>query len=355
MGLGGYPNVSLVGARAKAAKARELLATGGDPIADKRKAPPPTFAVAAEEFVRTREGGWSAPVAQRNRAYVRTHLADLAGVRVDAVVTGDVERVLRPLWGTPTAAFMRGFVERVLDFARVKYGLPDVPNPARYRGHLEHLLVGDGRERVSHPAMPWTQVPEFMAQLDEMDTVVSRALMLTILGGFRQVEVRELRWNEVFNCVSENAKTHNAQPAADKSGQNPKHNFPCIVIPATRYKTRREHVVPITDPMKRILHKMAPYANDPDALVFPGDKHDRPMSQHRFKALLPPGVSVHGFRTALTVWGVEAGGFTDDLMQRVLGHVVGTEVTRAYQRSDFFEQRKAVHEAWGRYLFSDNG
>jgi hypothetical protein len=52
------------------------------------------------------------------------------------------------------------------------------------------------------------------------------------------------------------------------------------------------------------------------------------------------------------MWGVEAGGFADDLMQRCLGHKVGTEVTRAYQRSDFFEQRAAVHRDWAAFLTS---
>src|SRR5262245_25899725 len=59
MGLGGYPGVSLGSARKKAARARELLGTGVDPIADKRKAPPPTFAVAAEAWIRLKEAGWS--------------------------------------------------------------------------------------------------------------------------------------------------------------------------------------------------------------------------------------------------------------------------------------------------------
>ena len=54
----------------------------------------------------------------------------------------------------------------------------------------------------------------------------------------------------------------------------------------------------------------------------------------------------HGFRTSLAVWGVQAGGFTDDIAQRVLGHVVGNAVSRSYQRSDFFDAKRAALAAW---------
>lgn len=228
MGLGGYPSVSLKTARVKAEKAREQLGTGKDPIeAKKAVRMVPTFAVCAEEYVRSLEAGWTVGVAKMYRAYLRTHLVDLAGVAIGAVGTSEVEKVLRVVWGTPTGSMVRSFVERVLDFARVKYGLGEGLNPARYRGHLEHVLPSVKSVRVSHPAMDRREVPDFMALLDEHDGVVSRALMLTILGGFRQTEVRELRWREV-KSFCENGFALSTRAAQQPSGENVKRLFPCI-------------------------------------------------------------------------------------------------------------------------------
>ncbi|MBZ9602665.1 tyrosine-type recombinase/integrase [Phyllobacterium chamaecytisi] len=315
MGLGAYPDTSLASAREKAKAARDLRLNGIDPLADKHKIADvvPTFEEVAELWVKANEAHWSAGVAARYRSYLTGHLATLSPIAIDIVSTNDVVTALRPTWGTPTSQFARSMIERVIDYATVSGHRASTPNIARYRGHIQHLLP-QGRASIRHhPAMDYADVPAFYQALP--NTLAGRMLKLTILTACRSREIRELKGHEV---------------QADR-----------IVIGAERYKTRKQHSIPIDETCHALI---APCGNDD--YVFPGKIEGRPISEHAFDDLIPDGATCHGFRTSFAVWGVEQGGFTDELMQRCLGHVVGSATSRAYQRSDFFEQRRAVHEAW---------
>jgi integrase len=319
MGLGAYPDTGLAAARDKAKAARELRSKGIDPLAEKHAVLDKvhTFAEVSEDWVKANEAHWSAGVAARYRSYLRGHLASIADKAIDTMSTNDVVTALRPSWGTPTSQYARSMIERVIDFATVSGHRTPTPNIARYRGHIQHLLP-QGRTTVKHhAAMDYQDLPAFYQSLGS--TLPERMLKLTILTACRAREIRLLKGHEVHS---------------DR-----------IVIDAVRYKTRKAHSVPI-DANTHAL--MAPTADD--AYVFPGLVKDRPLSEHTFDDLIPDGLTCHGFRTSFAVWGVEQGGFTDELMQRCLGHVVGSATSRAYQRSDFMDARRAVHEAWALYL-----
>src|SRR5882757_2744359 len=79
---------------------------------------------------------------------------------------GDAD--LEPIWTkkNETASRVRGRIETILDWARVN-GHRTGENPARWQGHLNHLLPARGKVHKveNHPALPWEQIPEFMAEL----------------------------------------------------------------------------------------------------------------------------------------------------------------------------------------------
>jgi integrase len=56
-------------------------------------------------------------------------------------------------------------------------------------------------------------------------------------------------------------------------------------------------------------------------------------------------ITPHGLRATFRTWGEDAG-FPRDLLEEALGHQVGTAVERAYRRTDSFERRRKVTEAW---------
>ena len=100
------------------------------------------------------------------------HAEDLAAPlrpkRIDQIETADILEVLQPLWQSlpETASRLRGRIENVLDAAKAK-GLRQGENPARWRGHLPCSCPKTEADRGHHAALPYEQLPDFMAKLRE--------------------------------------------------------------------------------------------------------------------------------------------------------------------------------------------
>lgn len=165
MGLGGHLSVSLARAREKAAEARACVADGLDPLTTKRaKAAVPTFGQMADEYIAMRE-----TILRSEKSVARVkrvlgengYAASLRPMKVNAIETEQVLDVLKPIWVAKpeTGAIARGYVEGVINAAKAK-GFRASENPARWRGHLDHLLPARSKlSRGHHAAMPFTDVP----------------------------------------------------------------------------------------------------------------------------------------------------------------------------------------------------
>src|SRR5215831_8313036 len=85
-------------------------------------------------------------------------------------------------------------------------------NPARWRGHLQHLLPAKSKVRTveHHAAMPYAEVAAFMTKLRQQEGLAARALELLILcsvrtgdilGGDRRGDRRDdvppMRWADI--------------------------------------------------------------------------------------------------------------------------------------------------------------
>jgi hypothetical protein len=76
---------------------------------------------------------------------------------------------------------LRGRIEKVLDAARAK-GSRQRENPARWRGHLDHLLPKQSKlTRGHHAAMPYHDLAAFIGRLREDGSVAALALEFLIL------------------------------------------------------------------------------------------------------------------------------------------------------------------------------
>ncbi|HEX2430579.1 MAG TPA: integrase arm-type DNA-binding domain-containing protein, partial [Aestuariivirgaceae bacterium] len=207
MGLGSASKAgtSLARARELAAEARTALAAGLDPLetrkasrqADRRV---PTFGECADAYVATHSNSWrnEKHVAQW-RTTLTGYCAPISGMPVNEVNTEAVLRVLQPIWERvpETAKRLRGRIEKVLGAATVR-GFRMSENPARWRGHLENLLAKPrALTKGHHAALPYDQLPNFMAQVRARHSVTARALEFAILTACRSGEVRNARWEEV--------------------------------------------------------------------------------------------------------------------------------------------------------------
>ena len=340
-GLGAYPDISLQRARQKAQECRQQLYDGIDPLKHKRDQraalsqqrtkQAPTFAECAAAYIASHEAGWRGKrTCQQWVCTLRDYAHPVFGhLLVDEITTEHVLAVLKPLWRTKpeTATQVRGRIEQVLDYAKV-LGHRSGENPARWRGHLDHLLPS--RAKVApvqhHPALPYRELPAFMDALRQQENTAAECLEFAILCACRSGEAIGAVWSEI------NWET-------------------CTwTIPAARTKTAREHRVSLSEPALRLLRSL-PCEGE---YVFPG-RYSGPQSHATLRVLLRRignKNAVHGFRASFSTWARECTSFPRELVEAALGHVVGDIVERSYQRGDALERRRELMAAWGNYCTS---
>ena len=348
MGLGSAQDVSLADARAKAADLRKLLAAGEDPNEVRRAAEQAraaaaanalTFQQCAEAYIRAHAPSWrNAKHAAQWSATLATYVyPSIGALPVAAIDTPAVLKIIEPLWATKTetASRVRGRIEAVLDYATAihrRFG----PNPAAWRGNLAKLLPA--RNRVSqvehHPALPFADVPTFMADLRSRPGISASALEFTILTASRSGETRGLRWQEIDFATS------------------------TWTVPPSRMKARKEHRVPLSLRAVAILEALSPSVDtvEADALVFPGAKRATRLSDMSLTAVLRrmarDSITVHGFRSTFRDWCAERTSYPREIAEAALAHTIGNKVEAAYRRGDALEKRRRLMEAWSTYCAS---
>jgi integrase len=311
-----------------------LGVTGQNPIDGARlaKAERPTFGQVADDFLSAKQSEWrNAKHRAQWEMTLQRYCAPLRSRPVDEIDTAAVLEVLKPLWASipETASRLRGRIETVLDAARAR-GLIEQhkANPVRWRGHLDKLLPKRQKlTRGHHAAMPFADVPEFMARLRKRGAVAALALEFTILTAARTGETLGARWDEI----------------------NLKQGI--WTVPAARMKGGRAHRVALSRRALAVLKKLD--AARTDEYVFPGQRPGKPLSSMAMEMILRrmkvEGVTVHGFRSSFRDWCGEVSTFPREIAEAALAHVAGDQTERAYRRGDALEKRRELMEAWATY------
>ncbi len=204
MGLGSFPDVGLAEVRDKATEHRKQAKNGIDPIKARQaeQEETPTFTACAASYIRAHRRAWkNAKHARQWVSTLRTYAQPEVGSKtVDAITTGDILKILSPIWTskTETAKRVQGRIENILDYAAA-HEYRDPLNPARWRGHLDKLLPRPSwvKKGSHHPAMPYAEVPAFMAELSGNASVSAMALRFLILTATRTSEVLQAQWDEI--------------------------------------------------------------------------------------------------------------------------------------------------------------
>ena len=343
-GLGSFNTIGLAEAREKARACRHMRLDGIDPIQARRAereqkklaaAKAMTFRQCAQAYIASHNAGWRNPkhAAQWSatlEAYVYPIFGSFTAQDVDVTL---VMKALQPIWTTKpeTASRVRGRIESVLDWARAS-GFRTGENPARWRGHLENLLPKKTKVRriEHHAALPYAELPSFMAELREQERIAARALEFAILTAARTGEAIGATWSEIN--LAERLWT----------------------IAAGRMKANREHRVPLCDRAIEILEGMQK-TQDGDFL-FPGGKPRRPLSNMAFLMLLRRmgrgDLTAHGFRSTFSDWCSERTNFPAEVREMALAHTISDKVEAAYRRGDLFAKRRQLAEAWARFAMT---
>jgi integrase len=342
MGLGSLAvGVGLAQARAARDEARTILRSGRNPIearravtgAAPRKA---TFAEIADALLEAKAHEWR---NEKHREQWRLSLtqaaAELRPRPVDEIGTEAILAVLKPLWTAKpeTASRLRGRIEAVLDAAKAQ-GHRSGENPARWRGHLSHLLPKRQKlSRSHHAAMAYVDVPALMARLRTDSAIAAQALAFCILTAARTGEVLGALWSEIDMAST------------------------VWTVPAIRTKAARAHRVPLSDGAIAILKILSPLRTS--AFVFPSSRCARPLSHVAMAKVLTrlgvERVTVHGFRSAFRDWAGNETHFAREVAEAALAHSIGDKAEQAYRRGDALEKRRALMTAWGQYIEANDG
>jgi integrase len=344
MGLGSLTVFNLQEARERARKARQQIADGIDPL-DARTAERAqraleaarsiTFEQAAQAYYDAHQASWknakhAAQFLSTLRDYAFPKIGRLSVADID---TGQVLKCIEPIWAgkTETASRVRGRIEAVLDWATVR-GYRKGDNPARWKGHLSEVLPS--REKIQkvvhHAALPFADLPAFMAELKQREGIAARALEFTILTAARTGEVIGATWDEV----------------------DPEHKT--WTIPAERMKAKKEHRVPLSAPALEILNALPREEGNEHAFIGPRrDGLSNMAMASVLRRMKHDDITVHGMRSAFRDWAAERTNYPTEVVEQALAHTVGSKVARAYRRSDVLAKRARLMDEWAKFVTTE--
>ncbi|WP_344842462.1 site-specific integrase, partial [Celeribacter arenosi] len=246
---------------------------------------------------------------------------------VDSIGQPEVLMCLAPIWTSKheTARRLAQRIKTVLDVARSR-GFRDGENPVtaiRDGGVLPKVA----KKPRHHTAMVWRDVPEFYARLGAQSGMAAKALMFTCLTGARTGEVLGMRWDEIDGEAR------------------------LWTCPAGRMKMGEDHRVPLTEAMRALIEPLRDLRSE---VVFEGQKRHKPLSNMAMLMLLRrmgvEDATVHGFRSTFRDWAGEVANAPREVAEMSLAHKVGSDVERAYARSDLLERRRELMEQWSAFV-----
>jgi len=353
-GIGSLDTLSLEQARRRARQMREQRLDDIDPIEAKRAkrraarlatAKAMTFEKCAEAYIKAHEATWrnGKHAAQWGSTLGSYAYPVFGDIDVRDIDTALVTKAIEPIWTAKpeTANRVRGRIEAILDWATVReFRRGD--NPARWRGHLDHVLPAPSKAKAAarrtsgrqehHAALPYPEIAPFIAELRQQEGIAARALEFAILTAARTGDVIGATWAE-FNLTER-----------------------LWTVPGSRMKAGKEHRVPLSGLAIDIVAQIAAVVGGnpaPDQPVFPGARPGRSLSNmamlQTLRRMGRGDLTAHGFRSTFRDWAAERTNFPAEVAEMALAHAVGDKVEAAYRRGDLFQKRRQIMDAWAKF------
>lgn len=335
IGLGGLSYVTLKDAREEAARLRKIARAGGDPVEQRRRErmTVPTLEEAAREFHAVNSKGFDQRHANRWITTLETYAFPAIGaLAVDSVTSGDVLKVLTPIWLEipESAKRIKQRLRAVFSYSKAR-GWMSGDNPAE---DVTKVLPKQVSGADHHPALPYQEVPGFILAMRAADAALSvkLAFEFLILTAMRTSEVLLARWDQ----IDLEARTWTV-PAEQMKGKATERRIP--------------HRVPLAPRCLEILQE-ARELGEGD-YVFPGRTYGRPCSNMIFlqclKRMGRSEITAHGFRSSFRDWAEERNRYAHNVIEKCLAHRLQSKVEESYQRSDLLDLRRPLMEAWASF------
>lgn len=339
LSLGVYPAVGLREARARAAAAKEQLARGLDPSAERKaeraevEATANTFERVARDWFARQKEGWTPRHAVTVLRRLEGHVFPVLGSRPIAELGApDFLAVLRRVEDDghiETARRVAQICGQVTRYAR----LIGIVQADAASGLSEALTARQTKHfaTITNPG----EVGALLRAIDayQGEPVTCYALRILPYVFVRSGELRGAAWEELDLEAA------------------------LWVIPAERMKMRRPHVVPLARQVVELFKSMRMFSGR-GGLVFPGlASSSRPITDMcLLNALRRMGyargeMTVHGFRSLASTLLNELG-YPPDWIETQLAHAERNSVRAAYNRAEYLLERRRMMQEWADYLDS---
>ncbi|HGW5158680.1 TPA: integrase [Proteus mirabilis] len=334
--LGSYPAVSLADARSYRLEARTLLAKQIDPqdhhkeqVRNSLEAKTNTFQLVAERWWEVKKSTVTEDYGNDIwRSLERDVFPTIGDISVTDIKAHILVQAIQPVQARGALETVRRLCQRineVMIYAQNTGLIDAVPS----------INIGKAFEKPKKknmPSIPPDQLPKLMQTMRTANIILpTRCLfMWQLLTISHPAEAAEARWDEI-NFETKEWK-----------------------IPAARMKMNREHTVPLSDAALAILELMKPLSGNRE-FIFPSRiKPTQPMNSQTVNAALKRaglgGILVsHGLRSIAST-ALNEQGFPPDVIEAALAHVDKNEVRRAYNRSDYLEQRRLMMQWWADFI-----
>ena len=344
MGLGTFPEISIVDARQKAEDNRRQILNKIDPIEDKRKQEVlrnqqgKKFSYIADLYISAKKKEeWRNPKSEQQWRNTITSYAvpfldkkPLIEINID-----DIQELLLPIWSskTETARRLQQRLFRIFGFAKIKKWY-EKDNPALWKGGLQEVMSDPYKihKVKSFASLNYSNISNFYKDISEIDLLAVYALRLLILTATRTKEVIEAKFTE-FDL--------------DKK---------VWTIPEHKMKAGVEHKVPLSDEAIQIINFMRKKHNH--EYVFHNKATGKHISNNAMlvfvkKHHLKTKITVHGFRATFRTWAEETGKYQHHAIEFCLAHQLPTKVEKSYLRTNLFGMRKIIMNDWEQFLIKN--
>ena len=337
MGLGGILDVSLKDARELAAKYRNLAKQGLDPIRERNKEKLEQFRnlhlledIADDAFAtrkaELRDGGkagrWMSPL----KLHV---LPKLGKVPIADITQIDLRDTLAPIWHEKADTARKAMNRLNICFKHAAALGLNVDIQAIQKAKA--LLGKQDHTSTNIPSLPWQDVPGFYNSLAD-GGVSAQALRLLILTGSRSKPIRFVNIDQIDGDVW---------------------TIPAEIVKGQKGKTESFRL-PLSKEALALIETMIPFSRS--GYLFPGVRRGVISDASMAKIMKTRGMieRPHGFRASFRTWLSEETNTQFEVAEMCIGHKIGSKVVKAYQRSDFLEQRREIMQHWANFVTSVN-
>ena len=334
-GLGSLRAVGLSEAREKASLVKASLIAGRDPHLALK--PPKeltrTFREAALGFLEAKAADSKISDAKRKQSLSQLKayaFPSLGKLQVQSIDADAIAACIRPIWTRKpeTARKVRSLIIRTLRFAR--------PDGALFIGTLSPAVADRlpaQPKRGNFDAMPYSDLPAFMTRLADKGGMGALALRTAILTAARSGEIRWATWSELDLKAA------------------------VWTVPADRMKARRVHRVPLSPAAVALFEQAASIKRAGTDLIFPAPsgKALSDMTLTKIMRDMDAPYTVHGFRSTFRDWVAEQTNHPGEIPEAALAHAVPKAVEAAYRRTDFFDIRRGLMDAWAAFALGRGG